>query len=56
MRTEDSRYLQLLERFCHGQCTYDDYDLLLTRVIGQPSVRSLADPPWNRVNILFIFF
>jgi hypothetical protein len=29
MRTEDPRYLQLLERLCHGQCSYDEYELLL---------------------------
>ena len=55
MRTEDARYLQLLERLRHGQCTYDDYELLLTRVVGQPSVPSLSYPPWNKVkNILFL--
>ncbi|CAF3849693.1 unnamed protein product [Rotaria sp. Silwood1] len=52
MRTEDLRYLQLLERFRHGQCNYDDYELLLTRVVGQPSVGSLHDSPWNQVPIL----
>ncbi|CAF4471508.1 unnamed protein product, partial [Rotaria sp. Silwood2] len=49
MRTEDPRYLQLLERLRHGQCTYDDYELLLTQVVGQPSVGSLRDSPWNKV-------
>ncbi|CAF4795943.1 unnamed protein product [Rotaria socialis] len=38
MRMEDIRYLQLLERLRHGQCNYDDYELLMTRVVGQPSV------------------
>ncbi|CAF3216911.1 unnamed protein product [Rotaria sp. Silwood2] len=52
MRTEDPRYLQLLERLRHGQCTYDDYKLLLTRVVGQPSVGSLRDSPWNKAPIL----
>ncbi|CAF4826013.1 unnamed protein product [Rotaria sp. Silwood1] len=52
MRTEDLRYLQLLERLRHGQCTYDDYELLLTRVVGQPSVASLHDSPWNQAPIL----
>ncbi|CAF4412039.1 unnamed protein product, partial [Rotaria sp. Silwood2] len=42
MRTEDPRYLQLLERLRHGQCTYDDYELLLTRVVGQPSAPILV--------------
>ncbi|CAF5039162.1 unnamed protein product [Rotaria sp. Silwood1] len=52
MRTEDLRYLQLLERFRLGQCNYDDYELLLTRVVGQPSVGSLHDSPWNQAPIL----
>ncbi|CAF1215625.1 unnamed protein product [Rotaria sordida] len=52
MRTEDLRYLQLLERLRHGQCTHDDYELLLTRVVGQPSVASLHDSPWNQAPIL----
>ena len=41
MPTEDLQYLQLLERPCHGHCNYDDYELLLTKVIGQPSIGSL---------------
>ncbi|CAF3090555.1 unnamed protein product [Rotaria sp. Silwood2] len=52
MRTEDPRYLQLLERLRHGQCNYDDYELLLTRVVGQSSVGSLHDEPWNKAPIL----
>ncbi|CAF4208745.1 unnamed protein product, partial [Rotaria sordida] len=52
MCTEDSRYLQLLECLLHGQCNYDDYELLLTRVVGQPSVGSLCDSPWNKAPIL----
>jgi len=55
MRTEDPRYLQLLERLRHGQCTYDDYELLLTRVVGQPSVGSLRDSPWNKVSLISHF-
>ncbi|CAF5173923.1 unnamed protein product, partial [Rotaria sp. Silwood1] len=31
MRTEDLRYLQLLDRLRRGQCNYDDYELLQTR-------------------------
>ncbi|CAF1454461.1 unnamed protein product [Rotaria sp. Silwood1] len=42
MRTEDLRYLQLLERLRQGQCNYDDYELLLTRVVGQPSAPILG--------------
>jgi hypothetical protein len=53
MRTEDLRYLQLLDRLRHGQCNYDDYELLQTRVVGQPSIESLHDSPWNKVNQLF---
>ncbi|CAF1676589.1 unnamed protein product, partial [Adineta ricciae] len=47
MRTEDIRYLQLLERLRQGQCSYEDYELLLTRVVGQPTV-SLREPPWDQ--------
>ena len=50
MRTEDSRYLQLLERPRHGQCNHDDYELLLTR---QSSVNSLCDSSWNKVKLPF---
>jgi hypothetical protein len=53
MRTEDSRYLQLLDRLRRGECNYDDYELLLTRVVGQPSVGSLGESPWNKVNSFF---
>ncbi|CAF1406712.1 unnamed protein product [Adineta steineri] len=48
MRTEDLRYLQLVERLRRGQCNHDDYELLLTRVVGQPSAGSLSDTPWNK--------
>jgi len=51
MRTEDPRYLQLLERLRQGQCNYDDYELLLTRIVGQPSVSSLRESPWNKVRL-----
>jgi hypothetical protein len=54
MRTEDLRYLQLLERLRHGQCNYDDYELLLTRVVGESSTNSLRDSPWNKVSY-FLF-
>jgi hypothetical protein len=56
MRTEDSRYLELLERLRQGQCNYDDHELLLTRVIGQPSVASLHEDPWNKVKNTFCLF
>ena len=52
-RTEDPRYLQLLERLRHGQCNHDDYELLLTRVVGQPSVNSLCDSPSDKVKLPF---
>ena len=52
MRTDDPRYLQLLERLRHGECNYDDCELLLTRVVGQPSVPLLWDSPWNKVCLL----
>ena len=52
MRTDDPPYLQLLERLRHGECNYDDYELLLTRVVGQPSVHSLRDSRWNKVSLL----
>jgi hypothetical protein len=55
MRTEDLRYLELLERLRHGKCNYDDYELLLTRVVGQPAVNSLNDSPWNKVSHTFCF-
>ncbi|CAF1565147.1 unnamed protein product [Adineta ricciae] len=51
MRTEDLRYLRLLERLRQGQCSYEDYELLLTRVDGQSSV-SLREPPWNQAPML----
>ncbi|CAF2601241.1 unnamed protein product [Rotaria sp. Silwood2] len=56
MQTEDTRYLQLLERLRHRQCNYDDYELLLTWVVGQPSIGSLRDSPWNKGNFLFYFW
>lgn len=56
MRTEDPRYLELLERLRHGKCNYDDYELLLTRVVGHPSINSLNDSPWNTVSFTFHFW
>jgi len=55
MRTEDVRYLELLDRLRHGKCNYDNYELLLIRVVGQPSISSLKDSPWNKVNFTFRF-
>ncbi|CAF1685053.1 unnamed protein product, partial [Adineta ricciae] len=42
---------QLLERLRQGQCSYEDYELLLTLVVGQPTV-SLREPPWNQALML----
>ncbi|CAF1467844.1 unnamed protein product [Adineta steineri] len=52
MRTEDERYRELLERLRQGDCNLQDYELLLTRVVGQPSVSSLRESPWNEAPIL----
>ncbi|CAF4120977.1 unnamed protein product [Adineta steineri] len=52
MRTKDRRYLKLLDRLRHGKCNQSDYELLLTRVVGQPSVKSLSDSPWNKAPLL----
>jgi hypothetical protein len=50
MRTEDKRYLELLDRLRNGDCTVDDYKLLCTRIIGTPNLKvSLQDAPWNEV-------
>lgn len=49
MPTEDAKYLQLLERLRRGECDYEDYQLLLTRVVGQPEVPSLCESPWDKV-------
>lgn len=43
--------VKLLDRLRHGQCNYDDYQLLLTRVARQLSVDSLHELPWNEVRI-----
>ncbi len=55
MRTEDLPYLGLLERLRQGQCNYNDYELLLTRVVGEPSVGSLGEYPWNKVKSVELF-
>ena len=52
MRTDDEPYLELLERLRCGQCNLKDYDLLTERVVGQPTVGSLSNPPWNKVKLL----
>lgn len=56
MRTEDTRYLELLNRLRKGQSTIEDYQLLCTRIIGNTNLQeSLQQKPWNEVcNILFL--
>ena len=57
MRTEDKRYLQLLDRLRNGDCTVDDYKLLCTRIIGAPNLKeSLQDAPWNEVYVQPVSF
>lgn len=57
MRTEDLRYLELLNRLRDGQSTFEDYQLLCTRVIGAPGLRlSLQQHPWNEVSSIIFFF
>ncbi|CAF1293352.1 unnamed protein product, partial [Adineta ricciae] len=48
---QKTRYHQLLERLRQGQYSYEDNELLLTRVAGQSSV-SLHEPPWNQAPML----
>ncbi|CAF3379432.1 unnamed protein product [Rotaria socialis] len=53
MRTEDLRYLELLNRLRSGQSTIEDYQLLCTRIIGNPKLQaSLQQKPWNEAPIL----
>jgi len=57
MRTEDLQYLELLNRLRKGETTNEDYQLLCTRVIGNPSLQvSLRDAPWNEVCYLRFLF
>jgi ATP-dependent exoDNAse (exonuclease V) alpha subunit len=50
MRTEDIRYLELLNRLRKGQTTIEDYQLLCTRIIGNRSLKvSFREIPWNEV-------
>jgi ATP-dependent exoDNAse (exonuclease V) alpha subunit len=56
MRTEDARYLELLNRLRHGESTIEDYQLLCTRVVGTPNLEvSLQQNPWNEVGSLTCF-
>ncbi|CAF1615347.1 unnamed protein product, partial [Rotaria magnacalcarata] len=53
MRTEDLRYLELLNRLRGGQSTIEDYQLLCTRIVGNPKLQaSLRQTPWNEAPIL----
>ncbi|CAF4251337.1 unnamed protein product [Rotaria socialis] len=53
MRTEDTRYLELLNRLRDGKSTIEDYELLCTRVIGTPNLKTyLQQDPWNEAPIL----
>ena len=57
MRTEDLCYLELLNRLRSGQSTIEDYQLLCTRIVGNPKLQaSLRQKPWNEVGLLSIFF
>ena len=57
MRTEDVRYLELLNRLRNGQSTIEDYQLLCTRIIGNPKLQaSLQQKPWNEVRLIICFF
>jgi ATP-dependent exoDNAse (exonuclease V) alpha subunit len=50
MRTEDVRYLELLNRLRNGRTTMEDYQLLCSRIIGSSNLQiSLQQPPWNEV-------
>ncbi|CAF1289252.1 unnamed protein product [Adineta steineri] len=53
MRTEDTRYLELLNRLRNGCFKMEDYQLLCSRVIGSPNLKiSLQQSPWNEAPIL----
>ncbi|CAF1653105.1 unnamed protein product, partial [Adineta ricciae] len=52
MRTKDLAYRALLNRVRYGEGTYEDWQLLRTRVIGIELHISLNDPPWNEAPIL----
>ncbi|CAF2058057.1 unnamed protein product [Rotaria magnacalcarata] len=53
MRTEDLRYLELLNRLRGGQSIIEDYQLLCTRIVGNPKLQaSLRQKPWNEAPIL----
>ncbi|CAF4434020.1 unnamed protein product [Rotaria magnacalcarata] len=53
MRTEDLRYLELLNRLRGGQSTTEGYQLLCTRIVGNSKLQaSLRQKPWNEAPIL----
>ncbi|CAF2847168.1 unnamed protein product [Rotaria sp. Silwood2] len=53
MRTEDQKYLTLLNNIRLGETTRADFDYLCTRIIGRGQiVQSLKDKPWCDAPIL----
>ncbi|CAF4683910.1 unnamed protein product, partial [Rotaria socialis] len=53
MRTEDFRYLELLNKMRNGQSTIEDYQLLSTRIVRNPKLpASLRQTPWKEAPIL----
>ena len=56
IRTEDFRYLDLLNGLINGQSTFEDYELLRTRVIGTPKLQaSLQQKPLIKYVQSFFF-
>ena len=41
MRTKDLQFVRLLKQLRRGECHYNDYELLQTRVVSPPMVHSL---------------
>lgn len=54
MRTVDIKYRDLLSRLRNCECTIEDHELLLSRVVGSKdcNVKSLDDPSWKDATIL----
>lgn len=54
IRTIDTKYRHLLNRLRKSECTKQDHELLLTRVVGSKNcnVKSLDDPLWRDATIL----
>lgn len=49
---EEVNFLECLKRLRKLKCTEDDYDMLLSRLVGSPGVPSLSSAHWQ--NALFI--